>query len=122
MKQKDQNFINMVTDNDTESVKNLVQMFEGIRGLESGICLTPRKKYEFASQVMNLDDYIDVESPSKRLRLTRHEPIQTLPPSTPARASPARGPRAGRGRRRPSKPTNSPSCPLLCPGSSPIPF
>ena len=59
---------------------------------------------------MNLDDYIDVESPSKRLRLTRHEPIQTLPPSTPARASPARGPRAGRGRRRPSKPTNSPSC------------
>ena len=54
MKQKgDQNFINMVTDNDTESVKNLVRMFEGIGGLESGICLTPRKEYDFASQVMN---------------------------------------------------------------------
>ena len=93
----------MLTDNDTGSVKNLVRMFEGIGGLESGICLTPRKEYEFASQVMNLDDYIDMESPSKRLRLTRHEPIQTPPPSTPARASSSRGPKAGRGRRWPSK-------------------
>ena len=97
MKQQgDQKFINRLTDNDTGSVKNLVRMFEGVGGLESGICLTPRKEYDFASQVMYLDDYTDVESPSKRLRLTRHEPIQTVPPSTPARASPARGPRAGR--------------------------
>ena len=112
MKQQgDQRFINGLTDNGTGSVKNLVQMFEGIGGLESGICLTPRKEYDFASQVRNLDDYTDVESPSKRLRLTRHEPIQNPPPSTPARASPARGPRAGRGRRRPSKQTSSsPSC------------
>ena len=51
-----------------------------------------------------------MESPSKRLRLTKPVPIQTPPPPTPARASPTRGPRASWGRRRSSKPTSSPSC------------
>ena len=95
MKQQgDQRFINRLTDNGTGSVRNLVRMFEGIGGMEW-------KEYDIASQVRNLDDYTDMESPSKRLRLTRHGPIQT-PPSTPARASSARGPREGRGRSSPS--------------------
>ena len=80
--QEDQRFINRLTDNGTGSVKNLVQRFEVLGGLESGICLTPRKEYDFASQVRHLDDYTDVESPSKRLRLTRPVPIQTPPPPT----------------------------------------
>ena len=42
--QEDQRFINRLTDNGTGSVKNLVQRFEVLGGLESGIFLTPRKE------------------------------------------------------------------------------
>ena len=101
--QGDQKFIKGLTNNGTGSVRNLVQMFEGTGGQESSICWTTRKEYDFASQVRNLDDYTDVESPSKRLRLTKDDPIQAPSPSTQARASPGRSARAGRGRRQSSK-------------------
>ena len=109
--QGDDSFMHGVMDTDTGTgiVKNMVRKFEVLGGQESGFSLTPRKEYNFTS-ASHLAEQQSVESPSKRLRLTK--PGTSEPPATPAstRASPAWGPVSGRGRSRPSRSTSSPSC------------
>ena len=99
----------MDKDTGTGIVKKMVRKFEVLGGQESGFSLTPRKEYNFTS-ASHLAEQQSVESPSKRLRLTK--PGTSEPPATPAssRASPAWGPVSGRGRSRPSRSTGSPSC------------
>ena len=96
MKQQgDDSFMHGVMDTDTDTgtgiVKNMVRKFEVLGGQESGFSLTPRKEYNFTS-ASHLAEQQSVESPSKRLRLTK--PGTSEPPATPAstRASPAWGP------------------------------